>query len=1522
MKLEKNNVERIIGLTPTQEGILFHYLYTDDPHTYFEQTCLYLSGPLNAGACTKSWQYVVQQNQALRTSFAWQKIKKPVQIIHRQRDFAPEYFDLSAGDPRQREQQIRALREQDKQAGFDLEQVPFRVKVATLGEGNSLLLVSAHSILYDGWSFQVVLKEFFAAYHSICGGALPEPSPKAQFADYVQLLPGGPVAGEEAYWTHYLADFPRTQTPFKEGKPTPAARGMSTHVLTVAPGEAAGIDAFCRRYALGVPAFFYAAWGVLLQKLTAADDAVFGTTFSGRSVHLKGIESIVGNFLKTLPVRIRTAPGDTVRAVVGKVAADLQDMQQFELTPLTRIREYARTEGQGELFDALVIFENYPVHADAQPGNSGLRVYDYAFEHASSYDLTVFIVKQAGSYELHFAAGEGKFRPAALARIAGYLHNLIGSFLAGADTPVRALSVLSAAEREKVLYGFNDTAVAYPRDITLKELLEAPADRYAHRVAVVCNDQQVTYRELHERANRLARHLRGSFGEAGTRLGLMVDRSVEMVVAVLAVIKAGYAYVPLDPYLPERRVRKMVRNLALPGVLTTDNFAPQAERLLGDGAGVSVLYRLGPSCQVKHSGDPLRWTDVRGGDPGSLPRTANPGDEAYVIFTSGSTGVPKGVVVQHRPVVNILEWVNNTFAVDCTDKVFCVASLGFDLSVYDIFGTLSRGGAIHVGTYHDLQSPAAMLARMARERVSVWNSAPAVLQNLVQWCELNQPAAASPALRLVLLSGDWIGLQLPDRVKKYFSRARVVSLGGATEATVWSNYYFIDRVDPAWTSIPYGRPLQNCRYYVLDPDLNPCPVDVAGDLYIGGQCLALGYVNDPALTHRKFKANPFVAGERMYATGDVARWHEDGNLELIGRKDNQVKIRGYRIELGEIESALLEIPGITGALALVNARDNGDKYICAYYLGGQELDAAYLREQLAARLPAYMIPLWTMRLGELPVSANGKVDRHKLPMPATGEEAAAAAPLNGLQAFLAGTWSAILQVPAGRIGPDSNFFELGGHSLNVTELASRIARKYDIQIGLREVFAAATLGELAHLVARGLLEARREIKPAEKKEYYPLTPAQLRMYALQETNKGGTTYNITGGMILGGALDVAGIRQALARVVARHESFRTSYRLVDGQVVQVVEEACTFAVEYLETEPENLHRTIGAFVRPFDLEKAPLIRAAVIRTAPLEHCLVLDMHHIAADGYTLKKLIADFVAAFAGRAVPPPARQYRDYAEWVNKPGYQALLAPGKQYWLRQFPTGKTTRLNLPLDYQRPAVPDYNGDKVFFDIDGEHFRGLRRLAADARTTLFTAVLSVFNVMLARVCRQDEVIVGTPVIGRHHHELDGTAGMFVNTLVLKNAPEAGKTFSAFLEEVKQKVSGAFAHADVPFDYLARALSEENHPGVHPVFDVFFEYDNLGLHDVKLEGLDVQVMTDLVRRAKFDLSLEVVEWSDRMACRFEYRTTLFRAETIGWLVENFQLVLARVLENKAVTLGEIDVFGLQPAPPGEAEIAFNF
>ena len=1141
-------------------------------------------------------------------------------------------------------------------------------------------------------------------------------------------------------------------------------------------------------------------------------------------------------------------------------------------------------------------------------------------------------------------------------RLLGHVRTLLEAIPGHAAAPVRELPMLTAAERRQILVDWNDTVGDYPRDRRLEQLVEEQVDRTPDAVAVVHEGRSWTFRELDERANRLARHLRGLGIGPRSLVGVCMNRSAEMVAAVLGILKAGAAYVPFDPAYPKERLAFLLRDTEAAALVT------QVRRLgqLPETNVPVVCIDADWPTMALHPTTRLSEPEALATDGVTVANASGSDEIAYVIYTSGTTGTPKGVVVRHRAVVNTIDWVNRTFAVGPGDRVLWVTSLCFDLSVYDLFGVLSAGGTVRVATGSELRGPERLQDILANEPITIWDSAPPLLGQLVP--HFDKVADRETKLRLVMLSGDWIPVALPDQVRTTFPAAKVVSLGGATEAAIWSNWYPVEKVDPAWASIPYGRPIRNARYYLLDVHGQPAPVGVPAELYIAGDCVADGYWHRPALTAERFLPDPFFpvgwvegslaarrptdlrAGgpssppaprptlqERMYRTGDLAKFWPDGTIEFLGRRDHQVKVRGFRIELGEVEATLARHPAVEQAVAAVMPDAIGEKQLVAYAVPrpGQELSAAELRRFLRERLPEYMVPAHVVLLDRLPLSANGKVDRKSMPSPllvgrasspSLSKDGLEARPTNPTELALANVWREVLGLP--EIGIHDNFFELGGHSINAAQVVSRVRQRLGKELPLTAFFRAPTIAAMAEAIRAGSVSdgSGRAVAHTSGSDRAPAGPTQRQIWFLHQLGQGSEVYNIAYGLRLTGRLDAATLQAALTEIVARHAALRTTFDDDGGPLWQVVHPPYPVELPKVNLfsprsltggDPESTARVIAAaFARePFDFRRGPLFRARLLRLGDDDHRLLLAWHHLIFDGQSLAIFLRDlathYTAAVGGRTAElPPAPSFADDCRRFEA-DLAGRLPDLVAHWTRKL-SPPPPPVELPGTKPRPADPTYRGQITPLGLTPETAEAVAALARKEGATPFTVLLAAFEAVVHRLTGAEDFAVGAPVACRTRPETDEVVGPLVNTVVLRADLSDEPTFADLLARTRRTVHDALAHQELPFDQLVSELRPSRTAGPSPLFQLLFNYS-------PGPPLPADPRHALVGRAGADRHVQVrpVAGPGRRARRgaariggyIESSTDLFDAATVERFAGHFRTLLAAAVADPGVRVGRM-------------------
>jgi len=938
---------------------------------------------------------------------------------------------------------------------------------------------------------------------------------------------------------------------------------------------------------------------------------------------------------------------------------------------------------------------------------------------------------------------------------------------------MKEIKGLSEAEKKRLLVDFNATHAEYPKDKTIHQLFEEQVKHTPDKKALVYKEQSLTYQELNAKANRLANLLKEKGVGPDTIVGILVGRSLEMIIGTLAILKAGGAYMPIDPGYPDDRIAYMLED-----------------------SGAKILLS---QCQLqdKAIGFTGEWLDLDGAEnylgSDENPVTSTTAENlVYIIYTSGSTGKPKGVMIEHRALVNLCVWQNRYHNVTADDNTAEYSGFGFDASVWEIFPFLICGATLHI-IYDELRlSPLQLNEYFEANNITI---ADLPTQFAEQFMEMTD----NKSLTRLIIGGDKLKTYRPGAYK-------VINEYGPTEYTISATAFVIDQ---DYDNIPIGKPLANTRIYILDTYGNLQPIGVPGELCIAGDQLARGYLNRPDLTAEKFVDDPFMPGEKMYKTGDLARWLPDGNIEFIGRMDYQVKIRGFRIELGEIEQQMVRYEGVREVVVLDRSDGNGEKYLCAYIVASREISPAELREFLTANLPEYMIPPYIIQLPAMPLTTNGKIDRRALPEPEMEDTIASsyAPPRNELEEKMVELWQDVLSL--GRVGIDDNFFALGGHSLKAGMLQAKLQKLLGIRLSLTEIFKNPTIREMSSILVCGESSQGVRLTHGPEAEYYPASAAQNRMYIMSQMDNIGATYNISIVNKINGEIDKNLLEQSIQQLIAKHEPLRTSFRMVGDRPVQQVNPNVSFTLEYQEVPLEvkedkaALERLVASYIRSFDLSVAPLLRAALLKLDVGQYLFIIDVHHIVFDGVSLSIFMEELAVLYRGKKLSAPQYQYRDFAIWQKNFLESEAMKKQERYWLDVY-ANEIPVLNMPFDHARPASQSFAGDRVFFQIDGQLTRALKELAQKTDTTLFMVLLAVYNIMLAKYTNQEDIIVGAPVSGRTHAELDEIIGMFVGTTAIRNYPGADKTFRSFLAEVKDTTLGAVENQDYQFDQLVSKL----------------------------------------------------------------------------------------------------------------------
>ncbi|MHA4262175.1 amino acid adenylation domain-containing protein [Bacillus cereus] len=1198
---------------------------------------------------------------------------------------------------------------------------------------------------------------------------------------------------------------------------------------------------------------------LLLAKYSRQKDIIVGTTVSGR-VHAD-TKGMLGMFVNTLVIKGEVSPDETFEHLILAVkekCLQAYDNQEYQFEDLVEAVEKKRDLSRNPIFDFMFGLKEKKKPTEMQ----GLLGGKSAFikRNVSKFDLSVLVECMPEGYEIDFEYCTDLFKQETIEYMARHYVTLLEEAITHPGKKLKDLHMLDLREQEKILVDFNATNVEYSREQTAVSLFENQVEKTAGNIALKFDDNKMTYAELNERANQLARTLRDLGVAPNDLVALVTERSMEMIVGILAIIKAGGAYVPINPEYPDNRIHYMLEDSSPKIVLTYKNKLPGKVEI--------------PVLDLEDENNYANETD-------NLLHVNRSNDLVYCIYTSGTTGNPKGVLIEHRNVVNMWVTYQETFALSDKDTVLQFANISFDQAVGDIFPALCNGAALCIVPKHLTYDMEQLQKYIDRNNVTTASLTPKLIDGLC--------VDALPTLRLLESGGEAGSL---ESLKKWAERVEVLNTYGPTESTVNATSF---RVNTDSTSISIGRPIANTKVYLLN-EMELCGIGIPGELCIAGDGLARGYLNQPELTDKKFIKNPFGEG-KLYRTGDLARWQPDGNIEYLGRIDEQVKVRGYRIELGEIESVLRKQSNIADAVVIVKEVGNDD-ILCAYLIAekGQELSIPQIKEAVREEVTEYMIPAFMIQIDEFPITINGKLDKTRLPEPDMLESLNYVPPSNKTEQAIVDVFGEILGISP--VGIEDSFFELGGHSLKATAAINAIEKKTGIRLPVKDIFSSPTPVMLARKIEAAGEGEYSPIPQAEQREAYPASSTQKRLFILDQMEGNSTAYNMASALEVTGNLDLEKIQQAIDRLIKRHESLRTSFVMTEEGAYQVIADEVFYQVEYEETDSYS-DADREQFVRPFDIGTAPLMRFKVVKERNQNNYILLfDMHHIISDHQTLNILIEDFSRLYNGEELQPLEIQYKDYSEWMRGRNLESQ----RNYWKEVFKE-EAPVLDLVTDYPRPKIQSYKGAQVSVQLSQEQKAGIQNINKQQGTTDYMTLLAVFMIELHKYSRQQDIVVGTPISGRVHQDTETIAGMFVNTLAMRGYPRAEKTFLEFLSEIKELALNAYENQEYPFEELVEEVEVRRDLSRNPLFDVMFTMQNneeihLTMGEAQVEMLGIPFID-----AKFDLDLQATAYEEGYALDLVYCSDLFTETSAQVILEHFKVLLDRVIANPEMKLSEL-------------------
>ncbi|MDG2156241.1 MAG: non-ribosomal peptide synthase/polyketide synthase, partial [Gammaproteobacteria bacterium] len=1482
-----------IPLSFGQERLWFLNELEPGSSLYNIPTAIKLKGHLNLQALQQAFDLLLERHESLRTTFTLNG-EQPVQKIANSLSIPLEIHD--AGDSS--DDDLDALLTKICLQPFDIKQGPLlKLYVLDINENEHALLLVIHHIIADGWSMGVLMSELAALYNSIAsGGSSTLEALPIQFADYAawqrETMSGETLNNELSYWKKALDGAPLVlDLPTDHARPASPGYEGAWLRHQISSKTRSKLEALAQNNNATLYMVLLSAFNLLLSRYSGSEDLLIGSPVAGRS--RTELEGLVGTLINTVVLRGDLSGNPQFTALLKQLRNTTLDAFEHQELPFEKLVEQLQPERNLSHAPIYQVLFNLQNRSQELVKFDGLKSSALVTETGTAkLDLHLLIEETDEGLTAWFEYATELFDEATIERMASHFDAILAAVVDNPDLRADQIPLLTDDERNTILNDWNDTTVDYPQNETLVSLFEKQVDSSPDAIAVEYHGQQLSYKQLDQRANQLAHELLSMSIGTNDVVGVYMERSIEMIVALYGVQKAGAAYTPLDPEYPPQRLANMLEDSGTKVILTQAASTPE-----GFTGTVIALNSDGET-----------GTDHSNSRPDTRP---SPDDLAYVIFTSGSTGRPKGVMNEHRGIVNRLQWMQSEYQLSSEDHILQKTAFSFDVSVWEFFWPLLNGARLVMAKPGGHKDAAYLADTIRQHNISTIHFVPSMLQAFL----LNTDAGSCPQLKRVICSGEALPWELTQEFYAKFD-AQLHNLYGPTEAAIDVTYWAVPRSNTQ-NPIPIGKPVANTRIYIVDKSGQLAPIGVPGELLIAGAQVARGYIGRDELTAERFITDPFKTDHihsydsRSYRTGDLARYLPSGDIEYLGRIDGQIKLRGFRIELGEIDAALSALSTVEFCTTVVSRTANGDQRLVSY-VGGAANDAEAIKTKLRTELPEYMVPAAIVFIDKLPLTLNGKLDRNALPEPAF-EAAIYVAPSTVTEIALARLFSQLLDKD--KVGINDDFFALGGHSLLAMRLVTRIGEQLKTGIELKQLFIAPTVKQLAYIIDSDSESiAIDNIKALPRDAELPLSFAQQRLWFLHKLMPDSSLYNVPWAMRLEGSVNTAALQQSINMLLARHETLHTRFIEIAGEPMQYLAKDAELPLHIIDLRLESAAKVQQALSslsqKTFSLDTAPLLRVHLLRDTDNSQILLFVIHHIIADAWSLGLLFDELMTLYAAACegiearLAPLAIQYADYAAWQRNHLSGDELQKQLSFWrsnLRNAPA----ILELPSDRARPAVQSYRGKVANRSLPQELLSKLHQLGNEQGATLFTTMLAAFNVMLSRYSGQNDVVVGTPVAGRQHSDLEGLIGFFLNTLPIRSKLDHNSDFRQLLQELQLNMLDAYAHQDLPFEQLVEDLQPERDMSIAPIFQVMFTLQTVGtertLHgDLNVSNIEIDYGT-----AKYDITWSVMEKNGELSVSCEYASDLFNESTIQRMLEHYQVLLQNIVSQPGTAINQLAI-----------------
>lgn len=1445
--------------------------------------CIVLNGKIDAKKVKKCINMLIERHETLRTYFEVYD-ENIIQKVLDKVDFKLNVSNNAEFD------NLQAIFE-EFDTPFNLSVAPlFKAKLVNFKNGKSALLLDAHHIICDGTSISIFADEVCKLYN---GESLPELS--ITYKDYANFendrLLSGALDEAKSYWlSKFINEVPILNMPTNYTRPSIQSFEGDRKYLTINAETVEKINNLSKKLHITPYILMLSAYYIMLSKYTNQDDIVVGSPVASRDV--ESIQNLIGMFVNTLALRNNVNVKSSIKDFMLSLKNNVLDSLKYQTYPFNELvndLNLKRDNSRSPLFDVFFVYQNYGF----KNFNFGKITSKYFIPntHISKFDLSLEVLPIDNEMKLTFEYATSLFTKDFIADLSKHYLSILNTILDDCDTKIADICILSEEEKNKILYDFNNTKVDYDSAKTLSVMFEEQVRKTPNNIALVFEDKELTFKELNEKANSLAYYLRSQKIGRDDIVGVMCNRSLEMVISILAVIKSGAAYTPIDPTYPEDRINYMLDTINAKLLLTQkilENKVEFKDKLFVD-LDNNDIYTLSNK---------------------NLKNINKPDDLFYVIFTSGSTGRPKGVMMMHKALSNFANYCNNYVEYLKNPKYrafLSITTVSFDLFVYEVFISLQKGIKIVLANEDEKTSPSLLNKLIEKYNVTILQSTPSIIQTFINNID-DMPLLKN--IEFLTMAGEQLPISLVHKLHN-LSNVTIYNGYGPSE----TNYVTLYKMDDELITI--GKPFYNTQMYILNKNLSPVPIGSIGEIYISGEGVARGYIHNDELTKKSFIENPFVPKAVMYKTGDLGSYLPDGRIICSGRVDHQVKIRGQRVELGEIEEQIFTLPSIKTCVVTKKIDENSHEFLCAYFTADEDVNISNIKKHLEAHLPRYMIPQYYMQLPELPYTPNGKIDRKALPMPTLEHsEEDIVLPQTETEIRLLELFKEILHIDI--ISVNDSFFDIGGDSLSAINLSARIQSEFNVQLFVRDILDNSSIRELAKLIDNSIQKTDKNsddssinsknnmvITPVQKSDYYKVSSAQKRIYFASQVDSSSIVYNISGGVILDGKLDIDKLKDAFKVVVDRHEVLRTYFELQGAEVVQKVADNIDFNLNMQQNANfDELDNIFNDFVKPFDLSNAPLFRAKLVTFTNGQSALLIDTHHIICDGTSITIFVDELCKLYNGATLPELNITYKDFANYENEKISSGVLDDAEKYWLDKF-KGEIPVLNMPTIYTRPATQSFEGKKVYSIIDANTTSKINTISKELHITPYMLMLGTFYILLSKYTSQNDIIIGSPVASRDISSTYNLIGMFVNTLALREKVDNSLPFRSFILALKDDLLNAYKYQTYPFDELTSKLDVKRDLARNPLFDFMFIYQNAGFKSFDFDGVSSKYYVPDNHTSKYDLTLEAVPEDGSIKLNFEYSSKLFNKDFIKSFASHYLNILNTILDNVDIQISNISI-----------------